>query len=116
MSATLVDSSVLLDVFEDDPEWYEWSSASLRDAESSGPLLIDAAIYAEVSVGFARIEDLEAMVGVALGYPDRSSAINQFRAPKEEHVSLTRWIGFDEPGHAPGGRPAGEASRCSMAK
>lgn len=53
-------------------------------------------------------EDLEAMVGVALGYPDRTSAINQFRAPKEEPVSLTRWIGFDEAGHAPGGRPAGK--------
>jgi len=40
-------------------------------------------------------DDLEAVVGVALGYPDRTSAINQFRAPKEEPVSLTRWIGFD---------------------
>ncbi len=40
-------------------------------------------------------DDLKAVVGVALGYPDRTSAINQFRAPKEEPVSLTRWIGFD---------------------
>jgi nitroreductase len=40
-------------------------------------------------------DDLEVVVGVALGYPDRTSAINQFRAPKEELISMTRWIGFD---------------------
>jgi nitroreductase len=40
-------------------------------------------------------DDREMVVGIALGYPDRSSAINQFRAPKEDPVSMTQWIGFD---------------------
>lgn len=39
--------------------------------------------------------DREAVVGVALGYPDRGSVINRFRAQKEEPHSITRWIGFD---------------------
>jgi predicted nucleic acid-binding protein len=59
VSGTLVDSSILLDVFEDDPAWYEWSSAALEQAASSGPLYVDLVIYSEVSVGFARIEELE---------------------------------------------------------
>ena len=39
--------------------------------------------------------EADAVVGIALGYPDRGSAINRFRAPKEELSSVTRWLGFD---------------------
>ena len=39
--------------------------------------------------------EVDAVVGIALGYPDRGSAINRFRAPKEELSSVTQWIGFD---------------------
>lgn len=59
MAGTLVDSNVLLDVFADDPTWYQWSASALRDALAQGPLWVDAAIYAEVSTGFTRIEELE---------------------------------------------------------
>ena len=62
MPGTLVDSSVILDVLEDDPAWYERSAAALAEAASSGPMYIDSVIYAEVSVGFARIEELEEAV------------------------------------------------------
>lgn len=40
-------------------------------------------------------ESMDAAVGVALGYPDRQSAVNLFRAPKEDLETMTRWIGFD---------------------
>jgi nitroreductase len=40
-------------------------------------------------------DDREVVVGIALGYPDRISAINQFRAPKEDPASVTQWIGID---------------------
>jgi len=56
---TLVDSNVLLDVLTVDPDWYQWSSDALGDAADSGPLFINPIIYAEVSVRFSRIEDLE---------------------------------------------------------
>lgn len=56
---TIVDSNVLLDVISDDPTWGEWSSEQLRLAFDRGGALINPIIYAEVSVRFDRIEDLE---------------------------------------------------------
>jgi predicted nucleic acid-binding protein len=61
-SATLVDTNVLLDVLTEDPAWLEWSSEALAAAAESGPLWINPIIYAEVSVRFSRVEDLEASI------------------------------------------------------
>ena len=58
-SAILVDSNVLLDVLTRDATWYGWSAAALADAADRTVLVINPMIYAEVSVGFARIEDLD---------------------------------------------------------
>lgn len=60
MSRVLVDSNVLLDILEEDPDWYAWSSRQLELAADSGRLVINTVIYSEVSVGFKRIEELEA--------------------------------------------------------
>lgn len=57
-SVTLVDSSVLLDILTDDPEWAEWSQQALARARDEGRLAINPVIYAEVSTGFDTIEDL----------------------------------------------------------
>ncbi len=57
--ATLVDSNVLLDVMTDDPAWAPWSSDSIARAMDDGRLVISPIVYAEVSVGFDRIEDLD---------------------------------------------------------
>lgn len=57
---TLVDSNVLLDVMTADPTWEQWSSAALADALDRGPVVINPLVYAEVSIGFHRVEDLEA--------------------------------------------------------
>lgn len=56
---TLVDSSVLLDLFTDDPRWGQWSAEHLASAFDAGPVVINPLIFAELSVGFDRIEDLE---------------------------------------------------------
>jgi hypothetical protein len=61
-TGVLVDSKVLLDVLEEDPQWCAWSSAALASAADQGPLIINPVIYAEVSVGFERIEVLEALL------------------------------------------------------
>jgi len=63
---TLVDTNVLLDVVTDDPVWAAWSIAQLDAASLRGRLLINDIVYAELSVRFARIEDLETMVREAL--------------------------------------------------
>jgi predicted nucleic acid-binding protein len=55
----LVDSNVLLDIFEDDPVWSEWSEATLDRCSATCALYVNSVIYAEVSVGFQRIEELE---------------------------------------------------------
>lgn len=57
---TLVDANVLLDVFTDDPDWGEWGARSLEVAIDDGLAVVNPIVYAEVSVGFSRIEDLDA--------------------------------------------------------
>ena len=54
----LVDTNVLLDIVARDPAWYDWSVAALKDAY--GRLAINPIIYAEVSMGYARVEDADA--------------------------------------------------------
>ena len=62
MKTTLVDSNVLLDIATNDPTWFDWSSQALESAANESPLAINAIIYAEVSIGFQRIEDLESAI------------------------------------------------------
>lgn len=59
MSGILVDSNILLDVFLDDPDWANWSEIQLEQLSSSYPLYINPVIYAEVSIGFDKIEIFE---------------------------------------------------------
>jgi predicted nucleic acid-binding protein len=59
MPGTLVDSNVLIDVLTEDEEWFDWSSSMLAAAADRGTLVINPIIYAEVSVAFTRIEDLD---------------------------------------------------------
>lgn len=59
MTAVIVDSNVLIDVITDDPTWGEWSSRSLEQAADEAVLVINALIYAELSIGFDSIERLE---------------------------------------------------------
>lgn len=57
--AVMVDSNVLLDVLTEDTRWSPWSSATLAQAAETGRLIINPVIYAEVSIRFSRIGDLE---------------------------------------------------------
>jgi predicted nucleic acid-binding protein len=59
VAGTIVDSNVLLDLFTEDPRWREWSEMQLADAFDRGATLINPIIYAEVSISFERIEELE---------------------------------------------------------
>ena len=65
MTGTLVDSHVIIDVLEEDDEWLDWSAAMLARAARQGPLVINPLVYAEVSVTFDAIEDLEAALPAA---------------------------------------------------
>jgi len=58
----LVDTNVLLDVFEEDVEWSDWAQEQLDCASATDTLAINPIIYSELSIGFARIEELEAVI------------------------------------------------------
>jgi predicted nucleic acid-binding protein len=60
MPAVLVDSNVLLDVMTQDTRWLAWSAETIERAADRYRLVINPVIYAEVSVRYSRIEDLEA--------------------------------------------------------
>jgi pimeloyl-ACP methyl ester carboxylesterase len=55
----LVDSSVLLDVMTEDVRWFTWSADAIARAADGARLVINPVIYAEVSVRYRRIEDLD---------------------------------------------------------
>jgi hypothetical protein len=58
--AIFVDSNVLLDVLTEPSEWAEWSATALAAAANRAPLVINAIVYAEISIRFPTIEALEA--------------------------------------------------------
>ena len=60
MKSALVDSNVLLDVITEDVGWFAWSSRALEEVADQSRLVINAVIYAEASIGYARIEDFDA--------------------------------------------------------
>jgi len=60
MTAVLVDSNVLLDLMTEDMRWLSWSAEAVEKAADRFRLVINPIIYAEVSIRYSRIEDLEA--------------------------------------------------------
>ncbi|MBI2204946.1 MAG: type II toxin-antitoxin system VapC family toxin [Candidatus Rokubacteria bacterium] len=60
MPDVLVDSNVLLDVLTEDARWFDRSAAALARLGADHDLVINPIVYAEVSVGFNRIEELDA--------------------------------------------------------
>ena len=61
----LVDTNVILDVVENDPQWAAWSQAQLETASIKYTLIINPVIYAELSIAYQRIEELETMLRIA---------------------------------------------------
>jgi predicted nucleic acid-binding protein len=59
MNSTLIDSNVLIDLFDDGSEWKEWSDGMLTACRDRGPIVINPVILAEVSMGFASYEAVD---------------------------------------------------------
>ncbi|HWA88428.1 MAG TPA: type II toxin-antitoxin system VapC family toxin [Rhizomicrobium sp.] len=62
MAAVLVDSNVLLDLFDAGSEWFAWSRAAAQDAAERARLVINPIIYAEISAGYDHIETVDALL------------------------------------------------------
>ena len=71
----LVDTNVLLDIVQDDPDWGDWAQRQLEAASLRGPLAINAVIYAELSMAYERIEDLDRVV--------QQAGLRQLTIPRE---------------------------------
>jgi hypothetical protein len=59
IAAVLVDSNVLLNVMTEDRSWFSWSVSAIEGAADNFRLVINPVIYAEASVRFTRIEELD---------------------------------------------------------
>ena len=62
MNGVLVDSCVLLDLFTNDEHWANWSETTLSTYSQTNTLFINSIIYTEISIGFKRIEEIEAIL------------------------------------------------------
>jgi predicted nucleic acid-binding protein len=59
MNGVLIDSCILLDLFTNDPNWADWSETMLEQYSQTNTLYINAIVYAEISIGFNQIEEVE---------------------------------------------------------
>jgi predicted nucleic acid-binding protein len=59
LKPVLVDTNVILDIATNDERWHDWSAEALERAGDESSLVINPVIYAEVSIAYKTIEDLE---------------------------------------------------------
>lgn len=57
----MIDSCVVTDLANPDSNWFEWSASTLETLDQNNTFVINPIIYAECSVGFARIEEVDAL-------------------------------------------------------
>lgn len=55
----LVDTNVLVDVLEDDPDWADWSIAQLQAQSRVHRLAVNPIIYSALSLTFSTVEALD---------------------------------------------------------
>jgi predicted nucleic acid-binding protein len=56
---TLVDTNVLIDLFDAGSPWEDWSTRAIERMRSEGPIVINQIIYAEMAAGFALEADVD---------------------------------------------------------
>jgi predicted nucleic acid-binding protein len=69
LTVALVDTNVLFDLVTDDAIWADWSARQLRILSVRETLIVNPVVYAELSVGYDRLDEVDAALaeaGVAL--------------------------------------------------
>ena len=61
MASILIDTCVVTDLADTNSTWFEWSAATLEQLDQHHAFVINPIIYAECSVGFEKIEEVEAL-------------------------------------------------------
>jgi len=60
----LIDSSVFLDIFSKDPNWFECSVSRMAEVTDRSDACINPLIYAEISKRFTSIEELDELIPI----------------------------------------------------
>ena len=79
----LVDSNVLIDVMTQDAQWCDWSMAHLRSQKARDKLTINHVIYAEISVAYDSVAELDSFLkpaGIAVSPISNQAAFLASRA------------------------------------
>jgi predicted nucleic acid-binding protein len=66
VAKVIIDTNTLLDLYTQDEVWEERSAAAIASAADADVLVINPIIYAELSVGFEKIEELDDFLGARL--------------------------------------------------
>lgn len=66
MTPILVDSNIILDVATQDPAWGERSALALSREAERARLVINPIVFAEVSIGYEKVEELDFALPPAL--------------------------------------------------
>jgi predicted nucleic acid-binding protein len=56
---TLVDTNVLIDIFDTGSPWEDWSTRTIERLRTDGPIVINQIVYAEMAAGFPLESDLD---------------------------------------------------------
>jgi len=86
---TCIDSNVLLDLVQAEADWLDWSRERLTACAASGPLLVNDVVFAEISVGFATVREVERFLSAAGVSVERSSTASLFLAARA-HLDYRR--------------------------
>lgn len=57
-----VDTNVLVDIATNNPSWQSWSLRQLEIASLRDRLVIDPVVYAELSIGYAQPDEVDAVL------------------------------------------------------
>ena len=66
MTSTLVDSNILIDIFQPNSNWFTWSRHRLREARLDGPLILNFVIASEVASEFMSEKGFDAKLASSI--------------------------------------------------
>ena len=59
---SLVDTSVLLDILNNDRTWADWSQTAFESSAKMGPMRINDIVYAELSTRFTTVSEVDSAI------------------------------------------------------
>ena len=78
MATILIDTCIITDLASPESKWFEWSASTLEKLDDNNTFIINPIIYTECSVGFATIEEVEALFKT-LGFANKLPRPKGFR-------------------------------------